>query len=168
MGLGKEATSLHDTLKRCCYRSTCSHLLFTLGFTNSCLYFSYPTPSALLLLPFFPHSQPCRVKAVASFCLLPDLKLQLLPLVPGPPLRLGMVWAVAVQSCSTVLGFPAPQALSHSTELLLRPAGAGSCLAALGLCGGQKQLQHWSLTVLGSAVASSCIFGNAYGSGNVQ
>lgn len=102
MGLGKEATSLHGTLKRCCYRSTCSHLLFTLGFTNSCLYFSYPTPSALLLLPFFPHSQPCRVKAVASFCLLPDLKLQLLPLVPGPPLRLGMAWAVAVQSCSTV------------------------------------------------------------------
>lgn len=51
------------------------------------------------------------------------------------------------------------------TELLLWPAGAGSCLAALGLRGGQKQ--HWSLTVLGSAVAKNCILGNAYGSGNV-
>lgn len=110
------------------------------------------------------------MKAVASFCLLPDLKLQLLPPVPGPPLGLGMAWAVAIQSCSTVpvLGFPAPRALSHSTELLLGPAGAGSCLAGLGLRGGQKQLQPWSLTILGSAVANSCILGNACGSGNVQ
>lgn len=81
-----------------------------------------------------------------------------------------MAWAVAIQSCSTVpvLGFPAPRALSRSTELLLGPAGAGSCLAGLGLRGGQKQLQPWSPTGLGSAVGNSCILGNACGSGNVQ
>lgn len=37
-----------------------------------------------------------------------------------------------------------------------------------GLRGGQKQLQPWSPTGLGSAVANSCILGNACGSGNVQ
>lgn len=36
---------------------------------------------------------------------------------------------------------------------------------------GQMQLQHWSPTVLGSAVATckqSCVLANIYGSGNVQ
>lgn len=123
----KEAANLYGTLKQCCCRSTCCHPLFTPGFTISCLLFSCSTTSTSFLPPFFPHPQPCGVKAVASFYLLPDLKLQLLPPVPGPPLRLGMGWAAAVQSCSTVpvLDFPAPRALSHSTELLLQPAGPG-------------------------------------------
>lgn len=99
----------------------------------------------------------------------PNSGLQLLPPVPGPPLSLGTLWAVAIQSCSTlpVLGFTAPQALLTLTSLTCRCWLMSDRTSAFKLHVGQMQLQHWSPTVLGSTIATCkhcCTWANIYGS----